>query len=47
MPYIDTIGVKIGKIACTVDSRYSLIANSGKTRISGFFQITKTKMNFM
>ena len=32
---------------CTVDSRYSLIANSGKTRISGFFQITKTKMNFM
>ena len=32
---------------CTVDSRYSLIANSGKSRFSGFFQVTKTKMDFM
>ena len=31
----------------TVDSRYSVLTNSGKTRFSGFFQITKTKMNFM
>ena len=30
----------------TVDSRYSVSMNSGKTRFSGFFQVTKTKIDF-
>ena len=29
----------------TVDSRCSVSMNSGKTRFSGFFQVTKTKMD--
>ena len=32
---------KLMRKGSTVDSRYSLIANSGKSRFSGFFQVSR------